>query len=710
MRFPGRAVILILSSLFLISTALADGNGPDRNGKAIEASATAAGESASNPAPVNSSDAAPQPVVTAAVSNPANDGGTPAPPPAPKASPASRGDSGEQAPRWNPMPALDGNPGLFTLETGDVLPKGGFNFAMSVNKFSRMPGNITVVQVVPSIGIGINRWLSIFAEFQPHVHIHVGQPQQLSLSPTTIGNPQFQNTIYRSLLPGQGDPPGYVEDYPFASHNGDGYGEVDLGFKIGIRSEKRGDWASLSLRNDFFIPTRTGLNSLLTNQVQYGNFSYGVGLEASKTILHRSILATLNWSYRFMRDQSFNVAGGTPPVQVLDLADQMGAGLGLLMFPDKRINIITEYSALIFMRQGLPNTSLGPRDPIDNLTGIRIYMGKSAALDVGYRYSMNLNNHLDRNGFIFKLAAARWPVKPREPDNLTSSCSVDKPSVMEGSSDVVQASATATDAWGHPLTYTWTATGGKIDGTGPYARWNPAGAGAGSYSLTAHVDDGAGMTSTCSSTVNVQPKPAPAAPSMSCSADRSTVLAGERPQITANVNDPSGTALTYKWQSNGGQIVGTGSTVQFDTSGLSPGTYAVTGRVENSAGGAADCSTPITVQAPPPPPQATRINECSFMPNSAVVSNVCKRVLDDLAVRLQTEPRAKAVLVGFADPKERGASKLAAQRAENAKKFLGEKKGVEASRVDVRSAPGTESEPRQNRHVDIVWVPDGASY
>jgi outer membrane protein OmpA-like peptidoglycan-associated protein len=711
MKFLGRAAILLLSSLFLISSAPADANKAGPSGKATDSTTAAAtNDSAANPAPTNSNDAAPQPVATAAVTTPANNGATPAPKPAPKPSSSARQDGDEQPPKWNPMPALDGNPGLFTLETGDILPKGGFDLAVSVNKFSRMPGNVTVLQVAPSIGFGINRWFSIFAETLPEVHLHVGQPQQLSLNQSPATNPRFRNTIYLSELPGFGDPPAYVEDYPFASHSGGGYGELDLGFKIGVLSEKRGNWASLSIRNDFFIPTRTGLNTSLAHQVQNGNFSYGLGLEASKSVLHRSIIATINWSYRFMRDQSFNVPGGTPTVQVLDIADQMQAGFGLLMFPEKRFNIITEYSGLIYMRQGLPNTTLGPRDPVDNVTGLRIYLSKYVALDAGYRYSMNLNNHLDRNGFIAKLGISRWPTKPREPDNLTSSCSVDRPSVMEGSNDLVQASATATDAWGHPLTYTWTATGGKMNGTGPYARWDSAGVAPGSYSLTAHVDDGAGMSSSCSATVNVQPKPAPAAPTMSCSADRSTVLAGERPQITANVNDPSGTALTYKWQSNGGQILGTGSTIQLDTSGLSPGAYAVTGRVENAAGGAADCSTPINVQAPPPPPQASKINECSFVPASAVVNNVCKRVLDDLAVRLQTEPKAKAVLVGFADPKEPGASKLASRRAENARKYLGEKKGMDASRVDVRSAPGTEAEARQNRHVDVVWVPDGASY
>jgi hypothetical protein len=508
MKFLGRAGIVVLTSLFFISTSFADGDKPDRNSKGGESSVAVTTDSATNPAPEPSSDAAAQPAMADTAGKTANDGATPAPKPARKGSSSRRPESDEQSPRWNPMPALDGNPGLFTLETGETLPKGGVNLALSFNKFSRMPGNLTVLEVVPSIGIGINRWLSVFLEFQPHEHIHVGQPKELSLNtPTT--NPQFNNTIYRSLLPGTGDPPAYAADYPFASHSGDGYGEVDLGFKIGLLSERRGNWASLSIRNDFYIPTRTGLGSLLTNQVQYGNFSYGIGLEASKMILHRSILATINWSYRFMREQTFNVAGGTPPVQVLDLADQMGSGLGLLMFPDKRFNIITEYSAVIYMRQGLPNTSFGPRDPVDNVTGIRLYLGKSVAMEVGYRYAMNLNNHLDRNGFIAKLGIARWPEKPREPDSLTSNCSVDKPSVMEGSNDLVQATATASDSYGHPLTYNWTATGGKISGNGPYARWESSGTAPGSYALTVLVDDGAGKTSSCSASVTILLKPVP---------------------------------------------------------------------------------------------------------------------------------------------------------------------------------------------------------
>ena len=332
---------------------------------------------------------------------------------------------------------------------------------------------------------------------------------------------------------------------------------------------------------------------------------------------------------------------------------------------------------------------------------------KNLALDVGYRYNLNLTNHEDRNWFVVKLAFARWPEKPLPPDNVTATCSADKTSVMEGSSDFVTATVAGTDANGRPLNYSWTASGGKIIGTGPYVRWDSTGVAGGSYSLTARVDNGAGKGASCSSSVAVQPKPVAAAPTMSCSANPATVIAGERPTITATVNDPSGTPITYTWQANAGQIIGSGASVQFDTSGLPPAIYTVTGRAENGVHSACDCSTTVTVQAPAPPPEASKISECAFALNSARADNVCKRTLDDVAVRVQTDAKAKIVVVGYAEPKERRSQKLATERADSAKKYLNEKKSVDTSRVEVRT--NTDA-GKQGRRVEIILVPDGATF
>ncbi|MGA8024115.1 MAG: hypothetical protein WCC18_03245 [Candidatus Acidiferrales bacterium] len=509
MRGIERLAILCAAALFLAAPGFADDKNPRSSDKsatpaantsATDSSAKPTDDSTAQPSASSASSAVePEPAAAplAAAASPAT--AVPVPPP------QGSDETDYSEPRFIPMPAVDGNPGLFTLETGETLPKHGISAAVALNKFSRMPGDITSLQLVPSAAYGVTNWFSLFFDMDAMDHLHVGTPSQLSLAPVNAANPQYLNTIYPSVIPSTGFPPAYVEDFPFASHSGQGTGEIDLGFKLGLLSERRGKPLSLSIRNDFFVPTKTGLTALLNNQVQYGKFNYGIGVEASKTIMHRSMTATVNWAYRFTRNSSFNTSiGGTPETVVLNLADQMQVGGGFVVFPDKRFQIMTEYDATIYIGKGIQNTSFGARDPVDNITGIRIYAFKGAAMDLGYRYSLDLTNHRDRNGFVIKLAAASWPGKPLPPDSLTSSCSVDKTSVIEGSGEYVSATVRATDRNGRPLTYVWTASGGKISGIGPYVRWDYAGLAPGSYMLTSRVDDGAGQTSSCSATVAVQ--------------------------------------------------------------------------------------------------------------------------------------------------------------------------------------------------------------
>jgi outer membrane protein OmpA-like peptidoglycan-associated protein len=299
---------------------------------------------------------------------------------------------------------------------------------------------------------------------------------------------------------------------------------------------------------------------------------------------------------------------------------------------------------------------------------------------------------------------------PKPPNAVTASCTVDPGSLMVDSNLPAMASAKGSDTYNLPLNYSWTATGGKVDGTGAQVRWDSTGVAPGTYTLTARVDDGHTANTSCSADVTINPKPVPPPPTMSCSTDRSSLMVGERATITATVNDQTGTPLTYQWQSSGGQVVGTGSSVQLDTTGLSAGDYTVTGRVANGSGGAADCSATVTVQAPPAAPQASKIGSCTFKSGSAKVDNVCKRTLDDVAVRLQNDPKATIVLVGYSDPKERKADTVAKDRGDSASEYLSKTKGIADSRSSSRTAAGAEGAGTDNYRVDIFFVPDGATY
>ena len=312
-------------------------------------------------------------------------------------------------------------------------------------------------------------------------------------------------------------------------------------------------------------------------------------------------------------------------------------------------------------------------------------------------------------GIVLRFGIPNPPPPPNH--SPVASCSANPASVYTGSSDNVAIHVAASDEDNDALTYSYTATGGTVDGNGADVRWSPAGLKEGTYTVNAKVDDGKGGTATCATDVAVAPKPN-TPPTISCATDRSPIMPGERTGITATASDPDNDPLTYNYSTTGGQIVGSGAKVEFDSTGLQPGSYTVKCSVSDGRGGNADASTNVDVQQPPPPPQATKVGDCGYnKPAATRFDNACKRVGDDVALRLKNDPNAKLVIVGFADAKEPKAAKVAATRADLAKAYLGEK-GIDASRVSTRTGEASKEKgmEKENRRVDFVIVPEGATY
>ena len=292
-----------------------------------------------------------------------------------------------------------------------------------------------------------------------------------------------------------------------------------------------------------------------------------------------------------------------------------------------------------------------------------------------------------------------------------AACSVNPASVFAGSADAVTLHVNASDPDNDTLSYSYTATGGTIEGTGADGRWSPAGLAAGTYTATAKVDDGKGGTASCSADLKVEPKPNQN-PVISCTTDRSPIMPGERTGITSTASDPDGDPLTYTYSATAGQVSGDGAKATFDSTGLQAGSYAVKCGVSDGKGGTAESSTNVDVQQPPPPPQASKAGDCGYNAVGASrFDNACKRVGDDVALRLKNDPTAKLVIVGYADAKEPKAAKLAQARADGAKKYLGEK-GIDAARISTRvgEASKEKGQEKANRRVDFVIVPEGATY
>jgi outer membrane protein OmpA-like peptidoglycan-associated protein len=327
----------------------------------------------------------------------------------------------------------------------------------------------------------------------------------------------------------------------------------------------------------------------------------------------------------------------------------------------------------------------------------------------GLNPSGRQNNLRLGTGIVIRFGIPNPPPPPNHPP--VAACSASPTSVFAGSNDAVTVHVNASDPDNDTITYSYTASGGTVEGNGPDARFNTSGLAEGTYTVTAKVDDGKGGTATCAADIAVNKKPNQP-PTISCATDRSPIMPGERTGITATASDPDGDPLTYSYTATGGQVTGDGPKAQFDSTGLAAGSYTVKCSVSDGKGGTADASTNVDVQQPPPPPQAAKAGDCGY--NKAGASrfdNACKRVGDDVALRLNNDPNAKLVIVGFADSKEPKAAKLAQTRADLAKKYIVEK-GVDASRISTRTGEASteKGQEKANRRVDFVIVPEGATY
>ncbi|HUL34788.1 MAG TPA: Ig-like domain-containing protein [Candidatus Eisenbacteria bacterium] len=319
------------------------------------------------------------------------------------------------------------------------------------------------------------------------------------------------------------------------------------------------------------------------------------------------------------------------------------------------------------------------------------------------------NNFRIGTGVVLRWAYPPAPPKPNRPP--VAACSADPASVYEGTTSPVAIRVNASDPDNDTLTYSYTATGGTVDGTGPEVRWSPSGLAIGTYTVNAKVDDGHGGTATCAADVAISKRPNQP-PTISCAPERNPILAGERVKINSTASDPDNDPLTYSYSATGGQISGNGPSADFDSTGLSAGSYQVTCTADDGRGGRTSANTNVDVQQPAPPPQASKVGDCGYTKVGAGrFDNACKRVGDDVALRLKSEPNAKLVIVGYADPKEPNAKKLAQVRADGAKKYLGEK-GIDASRISTRvgTASTEKGMEKDNRRVDFIFVPEGATY
>jgi outer membrane protein OmpA-like peptidoglycan-associated protein len=183
--------------------------------------------------------------------------------------------------------------------------------------------------------------------------------------------------------------------------------------------------------------------------------------------------------------------------------------------------------------------------------------------------------------------------------------------------------------------------------------------------------------------------------------------------------------LTYTYTASAGTVNGDGASATFSSTGAPTGPVSITCNVSDDKGHNASANTSVTIEAPPPPPQPHTQTLCSinFTTDKARptrVDNEAKACLDEVALDLQRQSDAKAVVVGDSNAKEKAKTEkeqkfaarhkhakvmdYAAERAVNTKDYLVKEKGIDPSRISV--ATGTSDDQK----VEDYLVPAGANF
>ncbi len=321
----------------------------------------------------------------------------------------------------------------------------------------------------------------------------------------------------------------------------------------------------------------------------------------------------------------------------------------------------------------------------------------------------NINAARLSGGFVFHVGSIAPPPPP------TIACSASPTTVFPGDPVTVTATATGLNPKENAI-YTWSGDG--VTGNGTTATVATGSLAPGSYTVKCGVKEGKpgkeGLKpwqvadgSTTFTVKDFEP------PTISCSADPSTIKPGDTATLTATGASPQNRPLTYTFTATAGTVTPSGSTATYNSTGAPSGTVDVTCNVADDKGHTATSTATLTILPPPPPPgpspeqirlEARLALHSIFFPTAQPRAThpegglvpsqqqTLTTLASDFKSYLAIKPDAHLMLTGHADP--RGSVEynqaLTERRVNRAKAFLVEQ-GVPENAIETR-AVGKEQE------------------
>lgn len=267
---------------------------------------------------------------------------------------------------------------------------------------------------------------------------------------------------------------------------------------------------------------------------------------------------------------------------LLDRPDELNYGVGLDFPVNQYFQPILEFRQTLYVGGRTPNVF--ENNPMDAVAGFRIYPRRWFGFGFAYRYHANAQDDVEEARFSQNVTTFDYPRIAANPGaGVIVAGDVIVPfNSVTSSGSLSNVFRTSTDPHGFIVQF-WA------------GRRNSRGA-------PPIVDQYANVDSvTLDSTTVVLPCP-PGQRSKS-GACRDDQVVG----VATKATDPEGATLTYNYTVSGGRIVGQGANVNWDLSGVRPGTYTITSAVDDGCGfcgktqtqtitvtACSDCETPCT--------------------------------------------------------------------------------------------------------------------